>query len=406
MGIPIGKLALYSAAGGIAPHRVLPVMIDVGTNNPKLLSDPDYLGIRKERLVGEEYFSILDEFMGAVFDRWPNVIVQFEDFESAKANALLSRYRNKFRMFNDDIQGTGAVTLACLMSAAKTAGTKLTDMTFVCAGTGSAGLGVCTQIFDGLVQAGLNPAEARSRFVLANVNGAVGAADGKFGNPNHAKGLPSELIPWVNTEVSDGLPLKDIISSFKPNVLLGLSTQPNLFTEEMVRTMNENCLKSGVRPIIMPMSNPTSRAECNPDDAYKWTNGNAIVATGSPFPITTLPDGRQCIPSQCNNMYIFPGIGLAASVAGITRITDEMLYRAAVTCSECMSDEERRQGRVFPSIRRIRDVSRAVAVEIIHVALEHNMAPKINRQMTEEGINHLVQRKMYFPNYVPLVNKH
>ena len=263
MGIPIGKLALYCAAGGIAPHRVLPVMLDVGTNNKALLEDDEYVGIRQPRLEGDEYFDMVDEFMAAVFARWPGVVVQFEDFETSKAVPLLAKYRNIYRVFNDDIQGTGCVALSGLMSAARNSGSKLTDMRILCAGAGSAGLGVCSQLVDGMVEAGLSRSEALSRFLVCTHLGALGAADGTHGDPNHQGGMYTEHVqPFMNPTVSDGTSLVDCAKQFKPTVLLGMTAQAKVFTEELVRTMATNC----ERPIIMPMSNPTTKAECSAEE--------------------------------------------------------------------------------------------------------------------------------------------
>lgn len=403
MGIPIGKLALYCAAGGIAPHRVLPVVLDVGTNNKELLHDPNYIGVRHNRLHGPEYFDMCDEFMAAVFERWPDVVVQFEDFETPKAIALLSRYREKYRVFNDDIQGTGCVTLAGILSAARNAGSSINSMKFLCAGAGSAGLGVCSQIVDGLVEAGMTREDAMKNFVICTSQGALGRIDDKYGSPNYKRGLQEERVPWVNTAIADGASMLDVIKEFKPTVLLGLSTQKGVFTEDMIRLMSAQCKEAGVRPIIMPMSNPTSKSECSAEEAYTWTNGDAVVASGSPFPPVTLPDGRTFLTSQCNNMYVFPGIGLAASVAGVTKITDKMFYKAAVACMESMTDEERSQGRTFPSLKRIRYVSHAVAVAVIEEAMSAGLTTKISKKHLDEGIPSLVSRKMYFPAYHPLV---
>ena len=403
MGIPIGKLALYCAAGGIAPHRVMPVMLDVGTNNEDLLNDEGYVGIPKRRLEGDEYYDLVDEFMEAVFDRWPNVVVQFEDFESSKAMPILAKYRHKYRCFNDDIQGTGCVTLAGVLASARQAKLDLTQMSFLCAGAGSAGLGVCAQIVDGMVEAGLSREEAMKRFVICTSVGAIGKADGKNGDPNAKRGLSEERAAWVNDAVSDGTSLEDVVKEFKPTCLLGLAAQPaGLFTEGMVRGMVEYT----DYPIVMPMSNPTAKAECTPQQAYEWTDGKAIVATGSPFPNTTMPDGRVLVPSQCNNMYVFPGIGLAASVAGVSEITDQMLYAAAVACVDAMTPEENAEGRTFPAIDRIRDVSHNVAVEVIKVAIDAGLTTKLSKEDMKDDakLAELVARKMYDPVYAPLVD--
>jgi malate dehydrogenase (oxaloacetate-decarboxylating)(NADP+) len=397
MGIPIGKLALYCAAGGIAPHRVLPVALDVGTNNENLLKDPGYVGVKQHRLTGDDYFDFVDEFMQAVFGRWPNVVVQFEDFETSKAIPLLNKYRNKYRCFNDDIQGTGCVTLAGIISAVKITGQKITDMRFMCAGAGSAGLGVCSQLVDGLVSIGVPREEAMKKFVLCTVDGAIGRQDGTYNNPH--RNATSEQKLWANDAVSDGTSLLNVVKEFKPTVILGLSTQANIFTEEMIRHMTTYC----ERPVILPMTNPTHKSECTPLQAYTWTNGKAIVATGSPFSAVTLPDGRKFYPSQCNNMYIYPGIGLATSVAGITTLTDRMFYLAAVACANSVTPEDIAAGRTFPPVTRIREVSHRVACAVIEEGIQAGLTTKITSKHIEEGISNLVHRKMYFPAYVPLM---
>lgn len=396
MGIPIGKLALYCAAGGIAPHRVLPVTLDVGTNNEELLSDPNYLGTRERRLKGPDYFDMVDEFMHAAYGRWPNAIVQFEDFETPKAVPLLERYRNKYRMFNDDIQGTGSVTLSCLMSAARNAGKELKDLRILCAGAGSAGLGVCDQIVKGMVTQGLSEEEARSRFCVLTIDGVLGKADGTNGDPNHKAGITSLLEPWLSPEVSDGTSLSAAIEQFKPSVLLGLTTAKGLFNEDVLTSM----AKINEHPIIMPMSNPTAKAECTAEEAYKYTDGRAVVATGSPFSPVEY-DGKTFIPSQCNNMYIFPGIGLAASVSGVSKITDSMLYRAAQACTESMTEEEIAEGRTFPNIKRIREVSKAVAVAVIDQGLKEELCV-IKEKDLKGGLENLIASKMYYPRYAPI----
>lgn len=397
MGIPIGKLALYCAAGGIAPHRVLPITLDVGTNTEKLLQDEDYLGIKEKRLTGQAYYDFVDEFMAAVFSRWPNVIVQFEDFESTKAVGTLERYRHNYRMFNDDIQGTGSVTLSGVMSAVKITNQNLKDIKVLCAGAGSAGLGVCDQIVEGMMEAGLTREEAMSRFVICDSKGAIGKFDGKNGNPHQTRKLKDYQEPWVNNNVSDGTSLANTILDFKPNLLLGLSTIYNLFDETVLRNMG----KVNERPIIMPMSNPTSKCECTPEEAYRYTDGRAVVATGSPFDPVTMPDGKVFIPSQCNNMYIFPGIGLAASISGVSRITNKMLYKAAEACNDTMTQAEKDEGRTFPNIKRIREVAKNVAIAVIEQGFEEDLITKIS-QKDRKGLEKLVERKMYFPEYYPL----
>ena len=367
--------------------------------------------------------------MQAVFDRWPNVVVQFEDFETPKALPILTAYRDKYRCFNDDIQGTGSVTLAGILAAARNAGTSITEMSFLCAGAGSAGLGVCQQIVDGMVEAGLPREEAMARFVVCSSVGAIGKPDGSHGDPHHKRGLSSDRAPWVHPTIADGTSMLDVVKTFQPTCLLGLAAQPaGLFSEELVRAMSYT-----QTPIVMPMSNPTAKAECTPQQAYEWTDGRAIVATGSPFDPVEI-NGRTLIPSQCNNMYVFPGIGLAASVAGasrsasrrprstlppprspppppppspgVSRITDKMLYQAAVACTDAMTEDEIASGRTFPAISRIREISKEVACNVIEVALDENLCTKLSRKdvPTRDALSCFVNRKMYFPAYVPLVD--
>lgn len=405
MGIPIGKLALYCAAGGIAPHRVLPVCLDVGTNNNDLLKDPLYIGIRKPRLQGDEYFEMIDEFMHAVTMRWPEVVIQFEDFETSKAVPLLERYRYNYRIFNDDIQGTGCVTLAGILSSAKIAGKDFSEMKYLCVGAGSAGLGVCSALIDAMIlrNPNLSREDALKKFVVMTKDGAIGKKEVNplFGNPNHSldANLTSRELDWANDTIPDGSKLLDVIKQFKPTVLLGLSAAGPIFTEEVIRTMASYC----EHPVIMPMSNPTTKAECSAANAYDWTDGRAIFASGSPFPVHTMKDGRVLTPSQCNNMYIFPGIGLAASVGGLSSITDKMLFVAAEACANSLLPSEMQQGRVFPSIQRIRDVSLQIAVAMIKEAVKFGLSSKIKERHLNEGLENYVRRKMYHPTYVALL---
>jgi malate dehydrogenase (oxaloacetate-decarboxylating)(NADP+) len=303
-------------------------------------------------------------------------------------------------MFNDDIQGTGSVTLSGLLSACRNAGKSLTDIRVLCAGAGSAGLGVCEQIVKGMMHEGLSKEEAMSKFTVMTVNGALGKADGKNGDPNHQEGLTDLVMPWVSETISDGSSLVDTIREFKPSVLLGLSTAKGIFNEEVLSTMAD----LNDTPIIMPMSNPTAKAECTAEDAYRYTKGKAVVATGSPFAPVTLDD-KTFIPSQCNNMFIFPGIGLACSVSGVSQITDEMLYLAARACTDSMTEEEIAQGRTFPDIKRIREVSKNVAIAVIEEGLRKDLCTKIKSKDLKNGVENLVRSKMYFPIYAPLVHK-
>jgi malate dehydrogenase (oxaloacetate-decarboxylating)(NADP+) len=247
----------------------------------------------------------------------------------------------------------------------------------------------------------MSPEDARKKFVVVSKEGAFGIKDGKFGDPHYPAMITEQTKPWVNNSVSDGASMLEVMKSHKPTVLLGLSATGGIFTEELIRTMAKNTKK----PIIMPMSNPTSKAECTPEQAYKWTDGNAVVATGSPFGPVKLDDGRTLIPSQCNNMYVFPGLGLAASIAGVQIITDKMLYKAALAIPKAMTKDEIAEGRTFPNIKRIREVSQFVAVAVIEEAIKSGLTTKITEKHKLDLLS-LVQRKQYNPHYVPLVHQH
>ena len=302
MGIPIGKLNLYCAAGGIAPHRVMPVMIDAGTNNKELLADPFYLGSKHTRIDDEEYYELLDEFMFAIFQRFPNAFLQFEDFGSDHAMTVLERYKNRFCCFNDDIQGTGAVAVAGVLSALNAIGedasTALKKKRIMIAGAGSAGIGVATALASAMAQQGIPLEEARKMFYVCDVDGVLSA--------ERMSELTPEQQAFARDDDAAGLTLQECIDSVKPNILLGLTACPGLFTEEVITAMADN----NERPIIFPLSNPTSKCEASAEQVYRWTEGRAIFASGSPFDPVEL-NGKTYTPSQCNNMFIFPGLSLS-----------------------------------------------------------------------------------------------
>ena len=291
MGIPIGKLSLYCAAGGIAPHRVLPVVIDVGTDNEELLKDKFYLGIQKKRLRGDEYFYLIDEFMNAVRYRWPNVLVQFEDFNSNVAQTLLDKYRYDHLVFNDDIQGTGATALAGILCAlrAKGDGVKsLGEQRIAIAGAGSAGIGIAQVLMQAMMEQGMSEEEAKKAFYMVDQDGLLGT--------ERLKELTPEQRVFARSE-GGGLSLLDVIKKFEPTILLGVTAVGGLFTEDIVKEMGSRV----ERPIIFPLSNPTTKAECTAGQAYEWTEGRCIFASGSPFQPVEMDDGRVLTPSQCNN---------------------------------------------------------------------------------------------------------
>lgn len=394
MGIPIGKLALYCAAGGIAPHRVLPVVIDAGTDNEELLNDEFYLGVQKKRTNGPEYFQLVDEFMQAVTHRWPNVLVQFEDFSSDKAQLLLNHYRDDHLCFNDDIQGTGATTLAGVLGALRAKGSDVTDLgnqKIVIAGAGSAGIGVAQVLMQAMIEQGRTPEEAKDCFFIVDAGGLLGK--------EQSASLSSEQEVFAR-EVDGGMPLDEVVKKYKATMLLGMTGVGGLFKENMIRNMAKNC----ERPVIFPLSNPTIKAECTADQAFEWTDGKCIFASGSPFDPVTMGEEKVFYPTQCNNMYIFPGLGLGASLAGAKTVSDKMLYVAAEALANFVTDDELEEGKVFPALNKIRDVSRSVAVAVIDQAIAEGQATKIDSSKIDD-LEAFVNKKMYDPVYVPLVEK-
>mmetsp|Transcript_48944 Transcript_48944/g.158555 ORF Transcript_48944/g.158555 Transcript_48944/m.158555 type:complete len:602 (-) Transcript_48944:307-2112(-) len=397
MGIPIGKLALYCAVGGIAPHRVLPVMLDFGTNNESLLRDPLYRGYRQPRVTGDRYYALVDEFVRAVFSRFPNVLLQWEDFSSDKASNLLAKYRENYLCFNDDIQGTGATVLAGVLGALRLQRRPPEDirsLRVAVVGAGSAGIGVAQALHMAMQQAGLSAKAAYSNFYILDQDGLQSKA--RFSS------LTEEQMAFARADLPDGMALEEVVEQAKPHLVLGLSGKRGTISEAAIRKM----AAAVERPIVMPLSNPTSSCEITPEEAYEWSDGRAIVATGSPFEPVALADGSIKTPSQCNNMYIFPGVGLAASVAGVQQITDGMLYAAAVACVDAMTPEEVADGRTFPDISRIRQVSHTVACNVIEKAMAEGVGTKLTKKQLPDraALESFVRRKMYYPGYVPLVD--
>ncbi|MBK0033737.1 NAD-dependent malic enzyme [Erwinia sp. S43] len=358
MGIPIGKLSLYTACGGISPAYTLPVVLDVGTNNQQLLNDPLYMGWRHPRITGEEYDNFVNEFITAVKSRWPNVLLQFEDFAQKNAMPLLERYRNEVCCFNDDIQGTAAVTLGTLLAASRAAGSKLSEQNVVFLGAGSAGCGIAEQIIAQMKSEGLSEDEARARVFMVDRFGLLTDKLPNLLNFQSKLVQKSErLTNWDSS--SDSLSLLDVVRNARPSIMIGVSGQPGLFSEEIVREMHKHC----PRPIIMPLSNPTSRVEATPQDIMAWTDGQALVATGSPFAPAIWKDKTYPI-AQCNNSYIFPGIGLGVIASGATRVTDSMLMAASRALAECSPLANEGSGPVLPEVKDIQGVSKVIAMAV------------------------------------------
>ncbi|EJK44344.1 hypothetical protein THAOC_37124 [Thalassiosira oceanica] len=380
--------------GGIAPHRVMPVVLDVGTDNETLLNDKYYLGVQEPRLQGAKYYHLVDEFVSAVRHRWPNVLIQFEDFSSDKAQKLLNKYRDDVLCFNDDIQGTGATTLAGVLGALRAKGqcpTTLGNERILIAGAGSAGIGVGQVLLQAMIEHGLSEEDAKKCFFVADEKGLL------------SKDRIDELSPeqaLFAREEDGGLSLSEIVNKYKPTMLLGMTAVGGLFSEQLVKDMAKHC----ERPIIFPLSNPTSKAECSADQAFEWTDGKCIFASGSPFDPVKMKDGRTFYPTQCNNMFIFPGIGLGVTLAGAKTVSDRMLYVAAEALANYLTEDELAQGKVFPNQSTIRDVSKKVAIAVIEEAVRTNQASGLGEKDLED-LNAFVTKKMYDPIYVPLVEK-
>lgn len=390
LGIPIGKLSLYTVCGGIAPEHTLPIILDVGTNNQEKLDDPEYLGWRHKRITGKQYDDFVDRFVQGIKRYFPHVLLQFEDFAQQHAYPLLERYRDQLCTFNDDIQGTAAVAVAAILAATRVAKVPLKEHRVALLGAGSAGCGISEQIVHAMINQGLDEAEARSCFYLIDRNGLLheGMRDLLPFQKPFARAQQS-IQDW-RLENSGTISLTDVINNAKPTILLGVSAQPNQFTEAMVRTMASYCK----RPIIFPLSNPTSRAEAIPHDLLHWTAGQALVATGSPFDAVTF-DNRQIAIAQCNNSYIFPGVGLGIVAGKARRVSDLMMMAAAIALSELAPAVQTGEGRLLPELSTIRDVSKHIAKAVILQGIKEGHIDTMNEQQIETA----VQKNMWFPQY-------
>ena len=389
MGIPIGKLSLYTACGGISPAYTLPVMLDVGTNNQQLLNDPLYMGWRHPRITGEEYYAFVDEFIQAVKQRWPDVLLQFEDFAQKNAMPLLDRYRNEICSFNDDIQGTAAVTVGTLIAASRAAGSQLCQQKIVFLGAGSAGCGIAEQIVAQTQREGLSEAAARQNVYMVDRFGLLTDQMPNLLSFQSRLVQKRENIQHWDTN-AEALSLLDVVRNVKPDILIGVSGQSGLFTEEIIREMHKHC----ARPIVMPLSNPTSRVEATPQDIITWTEGAALVASGSPF-APALWQNKIFPVAQCNNAYIFPGIGLGVISSGARRITDAMLMAASETLAEHSPLVKNGEGMVLPGLEDIQSVSRAIALAVAKVAQEEGVAVKTSVEALQQAIEDNFWRPEY-----------
>jgi malate dehydrogenase (oxaloacetate-decarboxylating) len=370
LGIPIGKLSLYSLIGGIHPERTLPIVLDVGTNNHERLRDPEYIGWRHERVAGQEYFDFVDRFVRAVQQELPNVCLQWEDFATPHARPILDRYRDELLTFNDDIQGTAAVALGSVLGAIGVTGKRLRDQEIVFLGAGSAAVGVADYLRAALVQDGLSETEARARFWLVDKDGLLHTGRGDLSNEQRVYARPAnELASWPRS--SDGaIRLGDVIGRIEATVLIGLSTVGGAFTEPIVREM----ARKVARPIIFPLSNPTSRSEAAAADLIRWTDGRALVATGSPYDPVKY-EGRSIPIAQCNNVFIFPAVGLGVVASRARRVTDGMMLAAARALGEHSPARTDPSGSLLPALHEVRSVARAIATAVGLEAQRAGVAP-------------------------------
>jgi malate dehydrogenase (oxaloacetate-decarboxylating) len=388
MGIPIGKLSLYTALGGIDPARTLPVLLDVGTDNAELLDDPVYLGWRHRRIGGADYDDFVDRFVEAVRTELPNVLLQWEDFATPHALPILERYRDQVLSFNDDIQGTAAVVLAALSAGAAATGSRLRDQTVVMLGAGSAGIGVCEQVVRSMVADGLPGQGARARIFLVDINGLLTTDRPDLDPAQRRLAHPPATVP--SREPGRPASLTDVIDAVHPTVLIGLSTASGAFTEEIVRRVAAHVK----RPIIMPLSNPTSRSEARPQDIADWTEGRALVAAGSPFPPMRVGDASIPV-AQCNNIYIFPGVGLAVTAVHATRVTDAMMTAAAAAVSDAATIRRDPHGTLLPDRAHLADTATAVASAVAKAAVADAVAPAL----TDNQVDQAIHRTRWLPHY-------
>ncbi len=379
MGIPVGKLALYTACAGIHPRYCLPVMFDVGTNNEELLGDPLYLGLRDRRVTGAGYDDLFDEFVEAIQDAFPDALIQFEDFLTPNAYALLKRYRDKILCFNDDIQGTASVALAGIYASTRISGTPFEDLRILYLGAGSAATGIADLTTLAFRERGLSEAEARGRQWFVNSRGLV---------VKSRTDLREHNLPYAHDrEATDFI---GAIRALKPHVLIGATGRNGAFTEQALRLMAE----LHDRPVVFALSNPTERAECTAEEAYEWTAGKVLFASGSPFPPVRY-GGKTFRVGQGNNVYVFPGVGLGAHVCRATRITEEMFLVAAHTIADQVSKEDLDAGALYSPIAHIRDLSRSVAAAVARQAYEQGLA----REPQPPDLEQAIANEMYDPRY-------
>ena len=392
MGISIGKLSLYTVGAGIHPGQTLPVCLDVGTDNRGLLDDPLYIGWRQERLRGEAYDSLVEEFIAAVQALFPGVLLQWEDFKKVNAMRLLERYRQRLPSFNDDIQGTAAIGLAGLLAGVRATGSPLAEQRIVILGAGAAGVGIADQIAGAMSRTGLSSAEIAGRIAMLDSRGLLvegrEVRDGEEYKLDHA--LPAEMAKAVGLPTGDGIDLGAVVEALKPTALIGTSGQPGVFSRPIVESM----AASTERPLIFPFSNPTANSEAVPEDLIEWTRGSALVATGSPFAPVEYR-GRTYRIGQGNNVFIFPGVGLGALASEATVVTDAMFTVAAETLAEELSTNEIAAGQLYPDLARLRQISRTIAQAVAIEARDSGAAPATTEDRLIEQIEAMIWEPAY-----------
>ena len=384
MGIPVGKLSLYTACAGVDPARCLPIMLDVGTNNEDLKNDPLYIGLTEDRIRSEEYDSFIDEFMKEINEKFPDAIIQFEDFGNHNAARLLDKYRNRYRMFNDDIQGTAAVTLAGLLSSQRITKRDLEDEKILFYGAGTAGIGIANLYVTALTKKGYSKEEARRRCWFVDSKGLVVSS---------RKNLSRDKLPFAH-EYYEKKDLSDIIQAIRPTALIGISGQANAFSKNILELMKD----INDYPLVFALSNPTSSSECTAENAYKWTRGKCLFASGSPFDSVEI-EGKTFIPGQGNNAYIFPGVGLGIILSQAEVISDDLFLAAAETLSILVSDKELSSGQLYPSIKDIKKVSKEIAITVAKKAFSEGLTNMAIPQNIESSLDRIIYNPVY-PDYI------
>jgi malate dehydrogenase (oxaloacetate-decarboxylating) len=392
MGIPVGKVSLYIAAGGIHPACCLPVCLDVGTNNERLLSDPLYLGYRHRRITGQRYDDFIERFVLGVQRSFPNTLIQWEDFAKHNAFRLLERYRERVLSFDDDIQGTGATASSTLLTAARIQKVPLTEQRFVIVGFGQAGVGAAMNIEAVLVEGGLGREEARRRIYAVDQQGLLIEGDAAIAEEQRPYAQPHDAV--AGWELADPARVsgRDVLRNARPSVLIGVTAVRGLFDAEILEQMGRNA----GRPVILALSNPTSKSECTPEEALRHTGGRALVATGSPFAPVEY-EGRKVVTSQCNNLYIFPGVGLGALAAKASKITERMFVAAAKALSDLVTLPQEEMGLLLPPMKKIRDVAAVVAKAVAIEARDSGLG----RLMSDDELEATIRKAQWQPGFVP-----